>query len=286
MTIKGRCLCGTVTYEADDTPTPLSHCHCAMCRKAHGAPFATFTSVATENFRWTSGEDRIVAYASSDDLRRRFCTKCGSALPSDVQSNGRTAIPAGGVTAPLTPDGERHIFVGSKAAFVTIDPEAEQHDAYPQGPGMHEDLAVFDTPVAAPGPEGTLTGSCLCQKVVWRVTPPFRAIFNCHCSRCRHARAAAHATNGFVSSDQLEFVSGADNITVYRVPEAAVFAHAFCKTCGGGTARANSLNGMCSIPLGSMDDTGGAMPQKHIFVASKADWHRIVDDIPQTPEGP
>ena len=285
MKIKGRCLCGTVTYEANDTPTPLSHCHCAMCRKAHGAPFATFTSVATNNFRWTSGEDHIATYASSDDLPRKFCDLCGSALPLSVISDGRTSIPAGGITTPLPAENQCHIFAASKAPFVTIDPEAEQHAAYPKGQGNYDAWPVFDTPAAEAGPEGTLTGSCLCQKVVWRVTPPFKAIFNCHCSRCRLARAAAHATNGFVREDQLEFISGADNISAYRLPEAEVFGHAFCKTCGSGTPRLNTAAGVYNVPLGAMDDTGGATPQLHIFVASKAPWHRIADDIPQTPEG-
>src|SRR5688572_17400839 len=56
MTI-GACLCGTVRYELDGPFTMMMHCHCSMCRKHHGAPFATFVAAAHSGFRWRSGED-------------------------------------------------------------------------------------------------------------------------------------------------------------------------------------------------------------------------------------
>ena len=42
-------------------------------------------------------------------------------------------------------------------------------------------------------------GSCLCSAIEFHVMEPIKVVYNCHCWRCRHARAAAHATNGFVS---------------------------------------------------------------------------------------
>ena len=38
--IKGSCLCGTVQWRLDPPFGEMSHCHCSMCRKAHGAAFA------------------------------------------------------------------------------------------------------------------------------------------------------------------------------------------------------------------------------------------------------
>ena len=43
--VKGSCLCGTVTWEMQPPFERMSHCHCSMCRKTHGAPFATFVAV-------------------------------------------------------------------------------------------------------------------------------------------------------------------------------------------------------------------------------------------------
>ena len=35
------CLCGDVQLALDAEPGPISICHCVMCRKAQGGPFAT-----------------------------------------------------------------------------------------------------------------------------------------------------------------------------------------------------------------------------------------------------
>ena len=36
----GGCLCGAVRYEAAEAPRRIGYCHCRMCQKAGGAPFA------------------------------------------------------------------------------------------------------------------------------------------------------------------------------------------------------------------------------------------------------
>ena len=44
-----------------------------------------------------------------------------------------------------------------------------------------------------------MRGSCLCGSVAFEIAGPVAGpIVNCHCSRCRKARAAAHASNLFV----------------------------------------------------------------------------------------
>jgi len=78
--IQGGCQCGKARYEADSAISDLSHCHCSMCRKLHGAAFATFAGVARDTFRWSKGEDVLRTYASSDKIDRIFCSNCGSQL--------------------------------------------------------------------------------------------------------------------------------------------------------------------------------------------------------------
>ncbi len=55
--IHGSCLCGSVRYDIDGPFEVMSHCQCSMCRKNHGAAFATFVSVPISGFRWVAGED-------------------------------------------------------------------------------------------------------------------------------------------------------------------------------------------------------------------------------------
>src|SRR5438094_273119 len=50
-TLTGGCLCGAVRYEIEGKLRHITHCHCGMCRKAHGAAFATYASLARRRFR-------------------------------------------------------------------------------------------------------------------------------------------------------------------------------------------------------------------------------------------
>ena len=78
MALNGSCLCGTVRYEIDQLDTPIGHCHCNTCRKAHAAAFASTARVMREHFRFKSGADKLGAFESSPGRFRRFCTGCGS----------------------------------------------------------------------------------------------------------------------------------------------------------------------------------------------------------------
>jgi hypothetical protein len=53
--IRGSCLCGKITYEIRGRPYFINHCHCSICRKAHGAAFGSFLQASLDLFDWTSG---------------------------------------------------------------------------------------------------------------------------------------------------------------------------------------------------------------------------------------
>jgi len=78
--LHGGCLCGAVKYVVDGTPLLMENCHCSMCRKFHGAAYATISGVRRRDFRWLCGEDSLKAYTASNGTTRRFCRHCGSSL--------------------------------------------------------------------------------------------------------------------------------------------------------------------------------------------------------------
>ena len=86
--------------------------------------------------------------------------------------------------------------------------------------------------------------------------------------------------------DGVEFVKGEDHIVTYKVPEARFFTHAFCDTCGSGVPRIDPKRKIAVIPLGALDDDPGSKAIDNIFVASKAGWYEITDDLPSYDEGP
>jgi hypothetical protein len=81
----GSCLCGAIEYEVTHLDSPIEHCSCRTCRKAHAAAFNTAASVKHEHFRWLKGQDLLTGYPSSPEKTRWFCSKCGSHLIAELR---------------------------------------------------------------------------------------------------------------------------------------------------------------------------------------------------------
>jgi hypothetical protein len=79
-TVKGGCLCGAVTFTATLPSKWCAHCHCSMCRKAHGAGYVTW--VGFEQGQVSIGDDsgQLEWYKSSPGAQRGFCRQCGSTM--------------------------------------------------------------------------------------------------------------------------------------------------------------------------------------------------------------
>jgi hypothetical protein len=111
---KGSCLCGTVQYEIDGLAEVMSHCGCSLCRKHHGAAFATFVTVPLSGFRWVAGESTLSTYQSSAYGKRTFCNRCGSIMPVVEPDTGIAFCPAGNLDGELGIQPQGHRFVGSR----------------------------------------------------------------------------------------------------------------------------------------------------------------------------
>ena len=281
--IEGSCLCGEVRWGIDAPPASLSHCHCSMCRKAHGAAFATYASAPSSQFHWLAGEGLIERFGSSPGFSRSFCTRCGSVVPAQgTEGEHEVDLPAGCFDDDPVTRPSRHIFVASKAPWHPIEDDLPRHDEW---------TPDFDGPIVAEPARaglkpGVLRGSCLCKAVEYEVVEAFKGVHNCHCSRCRKARAAAHATNGFTSIGGVRIVRGETGIATFKPPGARFFTHAFCRICGSGMPRLDSERGIAIVPFGSLDDDPGRGADDHIYVAWKAPWYDIPGGLPRYEERP
>ena len=74
--VMGSCLCGAVTFCITRSHLAAVHCHCEMCRKAHGTAYSTHTAMRKDQFELLSGE--LKTYHSSQYGRREYCPQCGS----------------------------------------------------------------------------------------------------------------------------------------------------------------------------------------------------------------
>jgi len=129
--LQGSCLCGAVRYEVTGPVHDVHHCHCSMCRKSHGAAFATFARFTASDLRFVAGTDHIRAFRSSAPIERTFCSTCGARLTARFDGMPDTVW----VTV-ATLDGDAampaavHAFVGSKAPWFEITDELPQFPAY------------------------------------------------------------------------------------------------------------------------------------------------------------
>ncbi len=272
--VRGSCLCGDVSWSATGTSSMMTHCHCSMCRKTHGAAFGTYLGTEESGFRLERGADAIVHHESSPGTVRPFCGRCGSVAPY-APRHGRVFFAAGCLDDDPGIRPTAHIFVKSKAPWHEIRDDLRTFDGYPpqwDAPSIEPRARVLSD-------SATIRGSCLCTLVLWEIEAPLDVITNCHCRRCRKARSAAHASNSFCAPDRFRWTQGAEAVVHYRVPEAERFAAAFCRVCGSKVPRVSEAR--VTIPAGSLDGDPLARPGRHIFVAFKAPWFEITDDLPR-----
>lgn len=279
---RGSCLCGAVQFEAGSF-TSMTHCHCSMCRRHHGAMFATFLDAPRGAFRWISGEEEIVAYRSSARGLRPFCRRCGSALPTFLPDWPEAVIvPAGLIEGDPGIRPKYHEFAASAPDWFPITDALPRHATRP---AELDALPTVENPVPAPK-DGVVQGRCLCGDVAFELTGEPEVVQNCHCSRCRHARGAAHATNAFFRREQLTWIRGEDSVVNFPLPGAKRFGQAFCRRCGAKVPRFVQSSGYFVVPCASLDGPPGRPPRGHIFVGSMAPWDEITDGLPQWEELP
>jgi hypothetical protein len=126
--IRGSCLCGSVRYAIDGDLGEAGHCHCSMCRKAHGAAFGTYARVQWRDFRMLAGNDQLRRYQSSPGITRTFCGNCGSTLQYVTDSTPDSfALALGTLDDDPGVRPVEHIFVASKAPWFEITDRLPQH---------------------------------------------------------------------------------------------------------------------------------------------------------------
>ena len=114
--MKGSCLCGAVTFEAEEPAGGFSVCHCGQCRKWSGH---LWSSAHVPDDRLTvHGEVRW--FQSSGKARRGFCPTCGSALFWKHADDEHTSFALGAIDGPTGARLAKHIFTADKGDYYDI----------------------------------------------------------------------------------------------------------------------------------------------------------------------
>lgn len=125
-----------------------------------------------------------------------------------------------------------------------------------------------------------IAASCLCGAVGFHLARPVIAMGHCHCSMCQRQHGSPFSTYVQLRREQLTIDQGADLINSYQSSDEV--NREFCSVCGSSLFyRHRAMPEFLWIAAGVLDDDPGVRPGHHIFVADKAAWFDIHDELPQ-----
>ena len=113
----GGCQCGAVRYALHAQPTG-SLCHCRMCQRAVGGPFAALTGVARSDLKWTKGAPKT--YASSSIATRGFCADCGTPLTFVYNHRDRISVTTGSLDEPERANITEHFGIEARVSWLKL----------------------------------------------------------------------------------------------------------------------------------------------------------------------
>lgn len=128
-----------------------------------------------------------------------------------------------------------------------------------------------------------LRGSCLCGDVKFVVNGPVEGIGQCHCSLCRKVSGTSSNAVFLVPHAQFRWMAGVDRTTIFVLRND--WSVLRCHRCGSPLPQSHDGKRYW-VHAGLMDDVLAAEVRLHIHTASKADWDRIPEGVPQFPAWP
>jgi hypothetical protein len=130
--IKGRCLCGAVSFAVTNTFEKLFLCSCDQCRQITGSAFASNLFVRIEGFDWLEGAGEIVSYQMPGrDISKSFCRVCGSGVPWVNGDGTKMIVPAGSLSAPVNVAERFRIFASERPAWASDLEHVSSHAQFP-----------------------------------------------------------------------------------------------------------------------------------------------------------
>lgn len=101
-----------------------------MCRRQHGAAFASYADFSPGDFEWLVGEAFVKTYQTAAGAGWCFCSACGSTL-AGTDRGVVTSVTLGTVDGDPGLRPACHIFTGSKAPWFDIQDDLPQFEERP-----------------------------------------------------------------------------------------------------------------------------------------------------------
>ncbi len=120
------------------------------------------------------------------------------------------------------------------------------------------------------------TGQCLCGAVSYKVAGALTDAHACHCDMCR--RQSGHFVVATGCKRENFALVQSRGLKWYKSSDWA--RRGFCSECGSALFWDDGGEEI-SINAGNLDQPTGLSIAKHIFLADKADYYEVDDDLPK-----
>lgn len=127
---EGGCLCGAIRYQVRGEPLMVALCHCAMCRRAAGAPAVAWAMFTLTELRFLRAEP--ARYVSSPGVERGFCGRCGTTLTfTGAMIPGLVDVTLGSLDDPADLPPQMHIWEQSRVPWLALADDLPRHAELP-----------------------------------------------------------------------------------------------------------------------------------------------------------
>lgn len=132
-TVRGSCMCGSVSYLVTGEAEAIRGCHCSRCRYRSGSGFFTGMPMVISKFHVedTAHNLRSFKLPETQYYSYRFCGVCATLIPMIFPGSNRTVIAAGSLDSEPPVALMFHIFYASKASWLNLSGTEKCFDEHP-----------------------------------------------------------------------------------------------------------------------------------------------------------
>jgi hypothetical protein len=126
------------------------------------------------------------------------------------------------------------------------------------------------------------TGSCLCGGIRFQLSAELGSIDVCYCQMCRKAQGGPLVTNASVEASAIKVTQGQKLLTSYESSPGE--RRLFCSRCGSPIySERTDQPQIVRVRVGAINEPLNVRPTAHYYTASKCNWWKIEDSLPQFP---
>lgn len=125
----------------------------------------------------------------------------------------------------------------------------------------------------------SVTGSCYCGAVQFRVDMPTLFNAHCHCTMCQRIHGAAYVTWIGVPEAQLRVLAGQDVLQEFA--SSTHGRRSFCPTCSSSLfCRSSRHPERVDVVVANLHGPVDQVPSVHAYFSNRAPWVQVNDGLP------